>query len=278
MAFVGGGTMITVSMLSMEWLLFYAVLGAFVGFMAGLLGVGGGGILVPLLASTFAYQGIEQQVHVALGTALTCMIITSAASTRAHNARGAVEWKVVGGMALGIIMGAYASTQIASKVNAVYIALFFAMFMALVAIQMFIGWQPNPSRKPMTQRRLVGVGFGIGAVSALAAVGGGFLMILYLSYKSIEIRKAIGTSAAIGFPIAISGAAGYMVGGWSETLNIPYAVGYVYLPACIVISVASIIAAPIGVRLSHNLPASLLKKIFAVVSLLLSAKMLLSVM
>lgn len=270
--------MTLVSMLSMEWLLLYAVLGAFVGFMAGLLGAGGGGILVPVLASVFAYQGIDQQVHLALGTALTCMIITSAASTRAHNARGAVEWKVVGGMALGIIMGAYASTQIASKVNAVYIALLFAMFMALVAVQMFIGWQPNPSKKPMTQQTLVGVGVGIGAVSALAAVGGGFLTILFLSYKSVEIRKAIGTSAAIGFPIAIAGTAGYIVGGWSETLNIPYAFGYVYLPAFIVISVASITAAPIGVRLSHNLPAAILKKIFAIVSLLLSAKMLFSVM
>lgn len=266
-----------VHMLSMEWLLLYALLGAFVGFMAGLLGVGGGGILVPLLASLFASQGVGQHVHLALGTALTCMIITSAASTRAHNSRGAVAWKVVGGMALGIIVGAYAATQIASRVNSFYIALFFAIFMALVAVQMFIDWQPNPSEKPITQLSLVGVGVGIGSVSALAAVGGGFLTILYLSYKNMEIRKAIGTSAAIGFPIAIAGATGYMVGGWSETLSIPYAVGFVYLPAFIVISIASVIAAPIGVRMSHNLPAAYLKKIFAVVSLLLSAKMLLSV-
>lgn len=264
-------------MLIMEWLLLYAVLGAFVGFMAGLLGVGGGGILVPLLASLFAYQGVEQHVHLALGTAISCMIITSAASTRAHNARGAVAWKVVNGMALGIIVGVYAAAEIVSWVNSVYIALFFSIFMALVAAQMFVDWRPNPSNKSMTQLTLVGVGVGIGSVSALAAVGGGFLTILYLSYKNIEIRKAIGTSAAIGFPIAIAGAAGYMVGGWSETSGIPYAVGYVYLPAFFIISVASVIAAPIGVGLSHNLPAAYLKKIFSVVSLLLSAKVLLSV-
>lgn len=116
----------TVHMLSVEWLLLYAALGAFVGFMAGLLGVGGGGILVPLLVSLFAYQGIGtgHHIHLALGTALTCMTITSATGTRAHNAREAVEWKVVGGMALGIIVGAYAATQFAAKVNAVYIALF----------------------------------------------------------------------------------------------------------------------------------------------------------
>lgn len=268
-----------VNMLSVEWLLLYASLGTFVGFMAGLLGVGGGGILVPLLASLFAYQGIGtgHHVHLALGTALACMIITSAASTRAHNARGAVEWKVVGGMALGIIMGAYAATQIAAKVNAVYISLFFALFMALVAIQMFIGWQPKPSRKPMRHHSLIGIGMSIGAVSALAAVGGGFLTILYLSYKNIEMKKAIGTSAAIGFPIAIAGATGYMIGGWSVTQDISYTVGYVYVPAFTTIAISSIIAAPVGVRLSHYLPSAYLKKIFAIISLLLSIKMLLSV-
>lgn len=276
MAFARGATMSAIQMLSLEWLLLYAVLGIFVGFMAGLLGVGGGGILVPLLASLFAYQGIEQHVHLALGTALTCMIITSVASTRAHNARGAVVWQAVGGMALGIIVGAYTATQIASKINAVYIALFFAIFMALMAVQMFIDWRPNPSKNPITQLTLLGVGAVIGSVSALAAVGGGFLTIMYLSYKNIEIRQAIGTSAAIGFPIAIAGAAGYMVGGWSETSRIPYAVGYVYLPAFIIVSVASVLAAPIGVHLSHSLPEAYLKKIFAVISLMLSAKMLLS--
>ena len=192
-------------MLNVEWLLLYAPLGMLVGFMAGLLGVGGGGILVPLLASLFVYQGFEQHVHLALGTALTSMIVTSAASTQAHNARGVVQWNVVGGMALGIIMGAYAATQIASKVNAFYIALFFAIFMALVAIQMFIGWQPSPSKRPIKQLALITIGVAIGAVSALAAVGGGFLTLLYLGYKNIEIKKAIGTSAAIGFPMLLRG-------------------------------------------------------------------------
>ncbi|TYP85836.1 MULTISPECIES: sulfite exporter TauE/SafE family protein [Nitrosomonas] len=271
--------MTAVHMLSIEWLLLYAALGALVGFMSGLFGVGGSGILVPLLASLFAYQGIGtgQPVHLALGTALTCMIVTSAVSTRAHNARGSVEWKVVGGMTLGILVGAYAASQVAAKVNVAYIALFFAFFMGLVAMQIFIGWQPKPSNKPMRHHTLISVGMSIGAISALAAVGGSLLTILYLSYKNIEFKKAIGTSAAIGFPIAIAGAAGYMIGGWSATSDIPYTVGYLYAPAFITISITSIIAAPVGVRLSHNLPAGYMKKIFAVTSLLLSIKMCLSV-
>ena len=118
-----------------EWILLYMVLGAVVGFMAGLLGLGGGGILVPLLASIFTYQGInvDNVVHLALGTSLTCMIISSTASIRAHASRGAVEWQVVRGLAPGIILGAFLATQVAAHVNSVYIALFFALFMAIVA-------------------------------------------------------------------------------------------------------------------------------------------------
>jgi uncharacterized membrane protein YfcA len=266
--------------LAVEWLLLYAALGALVGFMAGLLGVGGGGILVPLLASLFAYQetGGDHPVHLALGTALACMIISSAASARAHHARGAVEWRVVTGMALGIVVGAFAASRLAAKLDAVNISLFFAFFMAVVALQMFFGWQPPPSKTPIKQQALFGIGMGIGAVSALAAVGGGFLTLIYLSYKNIEIKKAIGSSAAIAFPIALSGAAGYMAGGWSATTDVPYTLGYIYLPAFIAISIASMLAAPIGVRISHRLPAIYLKRIFALIALLLSIKMVFSAM
>ncbi len=263
---------------SIEWILLYIVLGVLVGFMAGLLGVGGGGILVPLLASIFTYQGIsvDNVIHMALGTSLTCMIISSIASLRAHASRGAVVWQVVGGMAPGIILGAFLATQIAAHVNAAYMALFFALFMALIAGQLFLNWQPKPSQKPMALRGLIVAGAGIGSVSALAAVGGGFLTVAYLGYKNIDIKKAIGTSAAVGFPIAIAGTVGYMISGWSKTLSDSYTFGYIYVPAFLAISIASFIAAPYGARCSHSLPDAYLKKIFAVISLVLSIKMLVS--
>lgn len=253
-------------------------LGAFVGFLAGLLGLGGGGILVPLLAAIFTYQGIggDNVMHLALGTALTCMIISSTASVRAHAARGAVEWRVVGSMAPGIMLGAFLATQIAAHIHSTYIALFFALFMALVAAQMFLNWKPAPSQTPMTFSGLMATGMGIGSVSALAAVGGGFLTVVYLGYKNVDMKKAIGTSAAIGFPIAISGAAGYMISGWSNTSGSAYTLGYVYVPAFLAICITSVIAAPYGVRCSHGLPEKSLKKIFAVISLLLSIKMFVS--
>jgi uncharacterized membrane protein YfcA len=260
------------------YIVLYMALGAFVGFMAGLLGVGGGGILVPLLASIFTYQGMntDNVVHLALGTSLTCMIISSAASVRAHAARGAIMWKVVGGMAPGIIFGAFLITQVAANVNATYIALFFALFMALVAGQMFLNWKPKPSQTPMRIPGLMLTGAGIGSVSALAAVGGGFLTVVYLGYKNLDMKKAIGTSAAIGFPIAIAGTVGYMISGWSETFNTPYTLGYIYVPAFIAIAITSFMAAPYGARFSHSLPEAKLKKIFALVSLALSIKMLVS--
>jgi uncharacterized membrane protein YfcA len=261
-----------------EWIVLYMALGTCVGFLAGLLGLGGGGILVPLLAAIFTYQGIggDSVMHLALGTALTCMIISSTASVRAHAARGTVVWRVVGSMALGIMLGAFLATQIAAYIHSTYIALFFALFMAMVAAQMFLNWKPKPSQTPMTFNGLMATGMGIGSVSALAAVGGGFLTVVYLGYKNVDMKKAIGTSAAIGFPIAVTGAAGYMISGWSHTSGIPYTLGYVYVPALLAISISSVIAAPYGVRCSHGLPETSLKKIFAVISLMLSIKMFVS--
>ncbi len=263
-------------MIGMEWLALYLALGAFAGFMSGLLGVGGGGILVPLLASALAYQGVPpgSVVHVALGTALTCMIITSTASLRAHAARANVDWKIVGGMAPGIIIGAFLVTQFAALMNAAVISVFFSIFMLLVAARMYFDWQPAPSLTPANLRGLLGVGAGIGSVSALAAVGGGFLTVAYLNYKNIEMKRAVGTSAAIGLPIAVAGTAGYMIGGWSETRAAQYMLGFIYIPAFLLISLGSAIAAPYGARCSRGLPEIYLKRIFACISLALSLWML----
>jgi uncharacterized membrane protein YfcA len=262
-----------------EWILLYMMLGVLAGFMAGLLGLGGGGILVPLLTSIFAYQGInvDNGVHLALGTSLTCMIVSSAASIRAHASRGTVEWRLARGLAPGIILGAFLASQVAAHINSVYIALSFTLFMALIAGQLFVNWQPKPSQKPIYFRGLIVAGVGIGSVSALAAVGGGFLTIAYLGYRNVDIKKSIGTSAAIGFPMAITGTVGYLISGWSKTLSNSYTIGFIDVTAFLAISIASFIAAPYGAGYSHRLPEAYLKKIFAIISLVLSIKMLLSV-
>lgn len=261
-----------------EWIALYVFLGGFVGFLSGLLGVGGGGVLVPLLASIFMYQGVfaDNVVHMALGTALACMIISSTASIRAHASRGNVLWPIFFSMAPGIVFSAFMTAHMAAHVNSLYLSIFFAIFMALIAAMMFFNWQPKSSTTPMRLHELLMVATGIGTVSALAAVGGGFLTVTYLSYKNAPMKKAVGTSAAIGFPIAIAGAAGYIISGWSIVSSDPYTFGFIYVPAFLAISVSSFIAAPYGAACAQGLPDTHLKKIFAVVSLALSLKMLFS--
>jgi uncharacterized membrane protein YfcA len=259
-----------------EWIVLYMALGAITGFMAGLLGLGGGGMLVPLLASIFTMQGMnaDTAVHLALGTSLACMIISSTASIHAHASRRAIMWRAAGGMIPGIAAGALLAAHAAAKLNPAHIASFFALFMALVALQIFVNWQPEPSKQPVTLRGLLMAGVGIGSVSALTAAGGGFLTVAYLSYKNSDIKSAIGTSAAIGFPIAIAGTAGYMISGWTITSSDPYTLGFVYIPAFLAISIASAVSAHYGARWTHRLPEAFLRKALAIISLLLSIKML----
>ena len=262
-------------MWGMEWILIYGLLGLLVGFMAGLLGVGGGGILVPLLAMIFRYQDMDERyvVHYALATAFACMIFSSLASIRAHAARGNIVWNLFASLSFGILIGVFLTTRGALHIHSIYIALFFTAFMMLIAVQMFRNWQPKPGNKPAKIRHLLLVGAGIGSVSALAAVGGGFLTITYLHYKNITLKKAIGTSAAIGLPIAVAGTLGYLFSGWSETAHNSAMLGFICLPAAVAVSITSILAAPWGADLAQRLPDAHLKKIFAVVCVVLSLKM-----
>lgn len=262
--------------MELEWLAAYLVLGAFVGFFAGLLGVGGGGIMVPMLTTLFAAQGFphEHLVHLALGTSMAAIVMTSIASLRAHHAHGAVRWDIVRGVTPGVLLGTFAGTFIASRVASAPLAIFFGCFMAYVALQMVLNVKPKPSRELPGNAGLAGVGAGIGVVSALVAIGGGSLSVPFMTWCNVKMQNAIGTSAAIGLPIALAGAAGYLINGWGGASLPEWSVGYVYLPALLLVSLVSSFTAPFGARLAHRLPVGILKKIFAVVLVLLSVKML----
>ncbi len=266
-------------MLSIEWVLIYGAIGLSVGLIAGMLGVGGGGMLVPLLAIAFRYQGFDEShvVHYALGTAFACMIFSSLSSIRAHSLRGNVMWNLFAILSAGILLGTFVTAYVAADIHSTYIAIFFAAFMAFTAVQMFLNWRPKPSNGPLELWPLLLVGTGIGAVSAVAAVGGGFLTITFLNYKNITIKKAIGTSAAIGLPIAVAGTLGYLLSGWSETTNTPYMLGFIYVPTFTVISITSALAAPVGAHFTDLLPDAYLKKTFGIICLLLSIKMLVEI-
>jgi len=266
-------------MLAPEWIVLFLLLGSFVGFMAGLLGIGGGGIMVPILTSIFLLHPItaDNAVHLALGTSMPSMIITTFSSFRSHNSKGNVEGRAVKGMVYGIILGTFLATFLASYLSSLYLAVFFALFIAFVSLQMFLNKKPNPSRELSGNSGLFVAGSGIGAISALVSIGGGSLTVPYLTWQNIEIKKAIGTSAAIGVPISITGSIGYFINGWSNSSPADYIFGYVYLPAVILISITSFLTAPYGAKLAHKLPVGILKKIFSILLIILSIKMLISV-
>jgi len=266
-------------MLGVEWLLSFLLLGSFIGFMAGLLGIGGGGIMVPVLTAIFLQQGIpvKDVVHLALGTSMASIVVTSISSLRAHNARGGVIWKVVNRMAFGIILGAFLATFLASSLSSAYLAIFFALFMAYVSLQMFLNKKPKPARELAGGVGLFMAGSGIGGVSALVSIGGGSLTVPYLTWQNVDVKKAIGTSAAIGLPLSIAGTLGYLINGWERAIPHDFIFGYIYLPAVLLISSTSFFTAPYGAKLAHKLPVPVLKKIFSILLIILSIKMLASV-
>lgn len=268
--------------MSVELILVFLALGAFVGFMAGLLGIGGGGILVPVLTTIFIYQGfaMDNVVHIALGTTMACIMVTSFSSLRAHHANGAVIWQLVKTMAPAIVLGTFLATFIAAQISSKGLAVFFSVFMAYVAFQMFRSKKIAASASGEASKlELSLVAFGIGAISALVSIGGGSLTVPYLTWRSVDIRKAIGTSAALGFPIAITGTLGYLINGIvAGGINPEYTLGFVYLPAVLLVTIPSFFTAPIGAKLTQTLPVKTLKRVFGVLLLALSVKMLVSLL
>lgn len=263
-------------MIGLEWWAAYLLLGTAVGFFAGLLGVGGGGIMVPVLTAMFAAQGFGGMhlVHMALATSMAAIVVTSFSSLRAHNKHGAVIWSVVRAISPGIIAGTFATAFVAALIPSQPLALFFVVFMAYVALQMVLNVRPKPSRQLPGWAGLSLVGLLIGAVSALVAIGGGSLTVPFLTWCNVRMQNAIGTSAAVGLPLSLAGTMGYMVSGW-DAVGLPvYTFGFIYLPAVAAIAAVSALTAPLGARVAHRLPVTALKKLFALLLVLLSTKML----
>ncbi|MFT3734623.1 MAG: sulfite exporter TauE/SafE family protein [Rhodocyclaceae bacterium] len=257
------------------WLVAYIALGLVSGFLAGLLGIGGGLIIVAVLTFAFDAQGMPHAIvlPLALGTSMATIIFTSISSFRTHQSHGAVRWDLVRDITPGVIVGTLAGTMLAARASTAALTLFFGCFVLVIAAQMAFGLKPNPSRElPGMTGRLIGGGI-IGAVSALVAIGGGSLTVPWLSWCNVRVQHAIGTSAAMGLPIALSGTAGYLWNGWSQPGLPAGAVGYVYLPALLCLLASSMLTAPSGARLAHRLPVSTLKRAFALLLVLLAIKM-----
>ncbi len=250
-------------------LIAYAVLGAFAGVMAGLLGVGGGLIIVPVLVMLWQADGLggSQMVQLAIGTSLAVIVFTSLSSVRAHHQRGNVLWPVFWRLTPGILLGAGLGAMLASVMPQAALKMVFGVFELLVAAQMLLSLRP--SADAFAKRNLPGLpGMGlaggvIGAVSALVGIGGGTLTVPFLDACKLRMQQAVGTSAACGLPIAVSGALSYVLLGWGNAQLPANSTGFVYGPALVGIAITSVLFAPLGAALAHRLPTPVLKKIFA---------------
>ena len=258
------------------WLLSYVALGLASGFVAGLFGVGGGLTIVPILLLLFKAQAFpeDQLMHLALGTAMATIVVTSISSMRAHHQHGGVRWDIFRGMAPGLVAGTLLGSLFASRVATDLLGISFTVIVYWAALQMLLDLKPKASRQLPGVGGLLGVGGLIGGVSSLVAAGGGFMSVPFMVLCNVPIRQAVGTSAALGFPIAAAGVIGYIAGGWGVAGLPGPNLGFVYLPAFLGVVVSTVFMAPVGARLAHRLPVKQLKRAFGAMLALLATKML----
>lgn len=260
----------------MDLLVAFLLTGAAAGLLAGLFGVGGGLIMVPILALLLPGMGVSDTVYmqVAIGTSLAVIALTSISSTLSHHRRGAVRWALFVGFAPGLALGALLGAQIADALSGLALRRIVGVGALLVAAQMFFDRRAVQPGAPPRSAELFGAGTLIGALSALIGIGGGSLTVPYLTLRHVAIREAVATAAACGVPIAWAGALGFVIAGWNEPgVPAPH-LGYVSLTGFAGLALASVTAAPLGAWLAHRLPPLVLKRAFAVLLTAIGIRML----
>ena len=253
------------------------LVGSFAGFMAGLLGIGGGMIIVPVVLWVLKMQGmadLEYAQHIAVGTSFAVMVFTMFSSMIAQHRRNMVDWKVVKQMAPAMVIGVFAGSYIAKYLSNHGLQIFFVVFAVLVAVKTLMDMKPKPSRSLPGPLGLNLVGAGFGVISSWVGIGGGSLSVPFMLYCNVPVRKAVAISAAQGWFIALAGAAGYLVSGWSAEGLPAGTLGFWYLPVAGILATATIIFAPLGVKVSHKLPPKKLQMAFGILLLAIAARML----
>ncbi|KQW57532.1 sulfite exporter TauE/SafE family protein [Variovorax sp. Root411] len=254
-----------------------AALGLGTGFLAGLLGIGGGMLMVPFITIIMGHRGVpaDLAVKMAIATSMATIIFTSVSSVRAHHRRGAVRWDIVRRLAPGIVIGSLAgSLGVFSLLKGTALAIFFALFVGFSATQMFLDKKPAATRQMPGTGGQFAAGGAIGFISGLVGAGGGFISVPFMTWCNVSIHNAVATSAALGFPIAVANVLGYAVSGQSVQGLPSGSFGYIWVPALAVIAICSVFTAPLGAKAAHSLPVKKLKRVFASILYLLAAYML----
>jgi uncharacterized membrane protein YfcA len=240
-----------------------------------MLGIGGGVVIVPLLVFLFNAQHLpaDRVLHLALGTSLASIVFTNLSSVRAHHAHQAVRWDIVRATAPGIILGTLFGTVLAEYLSSRYLGIVFTVFVLFSSAQLLLDRKPKPSRHLPGPVGLWIAAAAVGVLCSLVGVAGGILIVPLLATCNIPMRNCIGTSAAIGLPISVAGAAGYIATGLTKGHLPPYSIGYVYIPALSGLVLGTFVTVPFGARLAHSMPVARLKQIFAIMLSILAIKM-----
>lgn len=242
------------------------LLGCVTGFLAGLLGIGGGMLMVPFLTMIFGGRGVApgMAVKMAIATSMATILFTSISSVRAHHRRGAVHWHLVRQFAPGLVVGGLlAGAGVFAVLKGAWLALVFAAFVGFSATQMLRNKKPKPSRQMPGPAGTAAAGTGIGFLSGLVGAGGAFVSVPFMTWCNVPMHNAVATSSALGFPIALANTLGYIVAGWNLPPALPGTLGYVMVPALVVIAAASVFTAPLGARTAHAMDVGQLKRVFA---------------
>ncbi|MFT5929831.1 MAG: putative membrane protein YfcA [Oceanospirillaceae bacterium] len=257
----------------------YMALGAIAGLLAGLFGIGGGVIVVPALVLAFNLQGITPDIvfYMAIATSLANIVFTSLSAIRTHHKKGAIEWYLVKPIAVGMLLGSFVGVNTALTIPALFLQASFGAFAIFLSLRMMFS-PPGAGQLQVPGTLRLGItGTLIGWVSALFGIGGGNLLVTWLSNRQLVMQKAVATASACGFAIAIAGAISNGVLGWGNPMLPPHSLGYIYLPALLGIVSTSFIAASYGAKIAHLLSAKMLKRLFAWMLLLVGLRMLISV-
>lgn len=248
-------------------LIIYLAIGAIAGFTAGLFGVGGGLIIIPILYVVFTQQGYDPNLimHMALGTSLATIMVTSLSAISAHQRKKAILWHVVKNLSFGLVLGAFLGAKIVDLLPSAYLQIIIGTFALWVAVSMLVKSKQQSfetQHLPSSKMQML-AGLGIGTASAIFGIGGGSLTVPYLNRYGVVMQKAVATSAACGFPIAFAGAVGFLFFGSQQHADVPHAVGYIHIYAFLGISSMSFFMAKVGVKVAHLLSPIMLKKCFS---------------
>lgn len=256
---------------------FFILIGIFSGLLAGLLGIGGGIIVIPCLVAIFSYQQLFPSyviMHIAIGTSLAGVIVTAAAASISHYKRQGIRWDFVKTLLPGLISGAIVGAYIAQFLSSDFLRKFFGIFLIFIALRLFFIKQDEQTRAWQSHKILLIAAFIMGALSSILGIGGGVLLVPVLIHYGINTRQLAGTSATCGCAIATTATICFVLSDFFATRHFSGATGYVYWPAFFGIALGSMVSAPLGARLAHALPTSLLKRLFAVLLLLIAIHML----